>query len=383
MKIANICLCGPYNDGFSYQDNYLPKYHKRLGHEVWLIASEWAFNDKGEMVISDETEYDNNDGVHVIRLHSKFGKLGSFLRLYPDIVKTIERIKPDVLFIHGCSFWSIRRLVPYLKRNRTVVYVDNHADYSNSARNWLSKNVLHKIVWRSCARKIEPYTRRFYGVLPARVDFLKELYGLPADKCELLVMGADDDAVKAAARPEVRKSIREKYGIAADDFLIMTGGKIDLFKTQTILLMQAVQQIKDPKVKLIVFGSVVPELKEKVAAVADGRKVQYIGWVKSDDSYPLFAAADLVVFPGRHSVFWEQVAGQGIPMLVKDWAGTHHVDMGGNVRFLKQDSSEEIEKMLTEIINDPEEYQKMKDIAVGIASKQFSYSNIAKNSIEQ
>lgn len=383
MKIANVCLCGPYNDGFSYQDNYLPKYHKRLGHEVWLIASEWAFNDKGEMVISDETEYDNNDGVHVIRLHSKLGKLGNFLRVYPDIVKTIENIKPDILFIHGCSFWSIRKLVSYLRKNRTVVYVDNHADYSNSARNWLSKNILHKIVWRSCARKIEPYTRRFYGVLPARVDFLKELYGLSAEKCELLVMGADDDAVKAAARPEVRKSIREKYGIAADDFLIMTGGKIDLFKTQTILLMQAVQQIKDPKVKLIVFGSVVPELKEKVAALTDGRKVQYIGWVKSDGSYPLFAAADLVVFPGRHSVFWEQVAGQGIPMLVKDWAGTHHVDMGGNVRFLKQDSSEEIEKMLIEIINDPEEYQKMKDIAVGIASKQFSYSNIAKKSIEQ
>lgn len=73
--------------------------------------------------------------------------------------------------------------------------MDNHSDFSNSARNWLSKNVLHKIVWRTMAKN-RTICKKFYGVLPARVDFLIDVYNLPKEKCELLVMGADDDLVK-------------------------------------------------------------------------------------------------------------------------------------------------------------------------------------------
>ena len=146
------------------------------------------------------------------------------------------------------------------------------------------------------------YTKKFYGVLPVRVDFLKDVYGLPADKCELLVMGADDELVEKAKTSGARERIREQYGIKEDDFLIMTAGKIDQWKTQTLLLMQAVQNIKKGHVRLIVFGSVTQELMEQVKALADGTKVQYIGWVLSKDSYDDFEAADLVVFPGRHSV---------------------------------------------------------------------------------
>jgi len=261
------------------------------------------------------------------------------------------------------------------------VYVDNHGDFSNSATNWFSRNILHKIIWRHCAHKIEPYAKKFYGVLPVRVDFLRNVYKLPHDKCELLVMGADDSEVEAADKPEIRKEIRSQYGLKDDDFVIMTGGKIDAFKTQTLLLMEAVQKIDREDVKLIVFGSVTQELKEKVNALADGKKVQYIGWVQAKDSYKYFAAADLMVFPGRHSVFWEQVVAQGRPMLCKEWPGTTHVNVNGNVRFLTQDSTEEIRTEIEKLL-DPQEYQKMYDLAQK-ARSEFLYSDIARRSIEE
>lgn len=162
----------------------------------------------------------------------------------------------------------------------------------------------------------------------------------------------------------------------------MTGGKIDAFKTQTLLLMEAVQKIDHPKVKLIVFGSVTKELMDKVQALLDGVKVQYIGWIDAKNSYEYFAAADLVVFPGRHSVFWEQVVAQGIPMLVKDWPGTHHVDVGGNVDFLHDDSVEEIEKKLQNLLEHPEQYAQMKRVAMEKGRSEFLYSEIAKRSIQ-
>ena len=57
----------------------------------------------------------------------------------------------------------------------------------------------------------------------------------------------------------------------------MTGGKIDLAKTQTLLLMKAVGQMYEDRFRLIVFGSVVEELKEELSSLVDGKKVQYIG----------------------------------------------------------------------------------------------------------
>ena len=146
--------------------------------------------------------------------------------------------------------------------------------------------------------------------------------------------------------------------------------------------MEAVHRIAREDVRLIVFGSVTPELKEKVAALADGTTVQYIGWVQAKDSYQYFAAADLLVFPGRHSVFWEQAAAQGIPMLVKEWPGTKHVDVGGNVRFLTRDSAEEIEGEIRLLLEQPQTYESMKAAARQEGMKTFSYREIALRSIK-
>lgn len=381
MKICHLCLNGPYNEGWNYQENLLPKYHAKQGNDVYQIVTPYMW--KGtELVLSEEKKYTNNNNVNIIRCKVKRGKIGGTrFNRYPELKQMLKEIRPEILFIHDVQFLDIVVVAEYLKEHSDcIAYADNHSDFSNSARNWISKNILHKIIWKNMAKIVAPYIKKFYGVLPARVDFLTNIYQLPKDKCELLVMGADDELVKTAKHSESREKIRKKYGISTDDFLVMTGGKIDAFKTQTILLMQAVRKSKNSKLKLIVFGSVAPELQEQVHGLADGEKVQYIGWIDSKDSYFLFAAADLVVFPGRHSVFWEQVAGQGIPMLVKYWEGTTHVDCGGNVEFLYEDSEEEILEKVEKIAI-PERYFLMKKIAEK-SSTNFMYSTIAKKSIE-
>lgn len=384
MKIVHICLGAFFPDGYSYQENMLPKFHRKAGYDVEVIASLQTFDKNGKTAYYPEAkQYVNENDVLVTRLDYKRPyRIYRIFRRFVGFSQALEKAKPDIIFIHNVQFADIRVVIDYVREHRNVkVYCDNHADFSNSATNWVSKNLLHGIVWKHCAKRIEPYTKKFYGVLPARVDFLKNVYGLPPEKCELLVMGADDDAVKKADRPEVKKSVREKYHIADDDFLVMTGGKIDAFKTQTLMLMDAVNRIDNEKLKLIVFGSVVPELKEEVERRCSGR-VQYIGWQKAEDSYPLFAACDLACFPGRHSVFWEQVTGQGIPMLCKKWDGTTHVDLGGNVVFLENDQTEEIEKRINELLEDKACYGKMKTVAVDNGMKVFSYCEIAKRSIE-
>ena len=66
--------------------------------------------------------------------------------------------------------------------------------------------------------------------------------------------------------------------------------------------------------------------------------------------------------------------------MVKDWPGTHHIDLGGNVKYLEEDTVEEIETKLKEIIKT--DYERMKYVAQEKAMKEFSYMEIAKRSIE-
>lgn len=381
-KIVHIMLAGPVTDGWTYQDNLLTKYHQRLGYEVTMITSQWVWGENGKLEKFERTDYINENDVKVIRLpiegKDEFSR--KFKRYY-GLYAAIEGETPIILFIHGVSFCDVKTVVRYIRSHSDVrVYVDNHSDFSNSGTNWLSRNVLHKIIWKHNAQMLLPYTEKFYGVLPARVDWLVDMYGLPKEKCELLVMGGDDEKIDKAQNEKKIRKLRQRYGIDNDDFLIVTGGKIDSAKKQTLLLMKSVQEIDDQRIKLIVFGSVDDDLMEDVKELSDGSRVKYIGWIRGAESYQYFAAADLAVFPGRHSVFWEQVVSQGIPLVCKYWEGTTHVNVNNNAIFIMNDSVDTIKEIITNLCEE-NKYIELKKNAIK-ASNEFRYSNIAKKSIE-
>lgn len=382
MKIVHVCLCGIFTDGLSYQDNLLTKYHVKAGYEVTVITSQWVYANEG-IIKSSDTNYFNADGVKVIRLPIKGDKHFYYrLKKYIGVIDAVSKENPDILFIHGCQFLDILSIAKYLKHNKIKCYVDNHADFSNSATNFLSRHILHGVLWRYCAHKILPYAEQFYGVLPARVDFLIDVYRLPKEKVELLIMGVDDELVAKIENSDVKNTVRENFNIAPEDFLIVTGGKIDMAKRQTLFLMEAVKKINDERVKLVIFGSIEKEIEDKVFQMCDGKRIQYMGWADNEMAYSLFYAADLVVFPGRHSVYWEQVVGLGKPLIVKYWEGTTHIDIGGNVVYLYEDGVDCVLRQLIQIVESKELYENMVRSAQGKGKQEFYYSNIAKKSIK-
>lgn len=379
MKIVHLALNGAVTPGFNYQENNLSKFNYLDGHDTYILASKWIYNQEGVLVYDERDAY-VYEGVKYFRFDIK-GKndYGRRLKRFAGVYRKLCEIQPDILFCHSCSFVDTKVVAKYMKKHPgTKLFVDNHADFSNSARNFLSRTVLHKIIWRHYAQKLVPYAEKFFGVLPARVDFLRDVYKIPQNKLELLVMGADDEIVEETKKAS-KDDLKEKFGIADNDFLIVTGGKIDAAKTQTLLLMDAVKKLGRADVKLIVFGSVSEELKDEFNRRLDDG-IRYAGWLNSRDSYRYFDMADLVVFPGRHSVYWEQVVGLGKPMIVKHWAGTTHVDIGGNVRFLYDDSVDEIYGILKELVENGEELERMRQSAEN-GMKFFSYRAISRRYI--
>ena len=375
MKILHICM-SQYSDGWSYQENLLAKYHLQAGHEVYLLTSEYCFCE-GALVRDEKTSFQDVNGVFVTRLTRYPTPIARKLPRYRGFYQKIKEIAPDLIFSHGCQYRDLGAVVRYVKGHpETRLILDNHADFSNSARGFLSKYILHGLIWRHYAKRAERVAEIFYGVLPARVDFLQKVYAIRAEKTDLLCMGADDELAQKALNGAKNGLLRAELGFSAEDFLLVTGGKIDPAKRQTLTLMRLVAELPDPRVKLLVFGSVDPTLKEEFDRLCNDR-VRYIGWVSPDETYRYFALADLAVFPGRHSVLWEQVAGMGIPLLVKHWEGTTHVDVCGNADFLQDDAPA---TLLAALQGSIEHHEKMKQAAAQ-AAKAFSYRHIAARSL--
>jgi glycosyltransferase, family 1 len=386
MRILHLCLAAFYIDNYGYQENLLPRMHKQQGHQVLIVASTETYVDNKKLGYINPSEYINEDGIPVHRLpYVKWLPLSIIkrLRYYKGVYEELERFHPDFIFMHDAQFGSINAVVEYMKLHPNVrLNIDGHTDLINSARTFVSRNILHGIFYKRCLKKIEPFTNHFFGTLPNRVDFFKDVYGMPENKVKLLVMGADDSLVKKAKETNQRKAIREKYGINNDSFLLVSGGKFTKDKFDILKVMDAVKELSNLfDVKLLIFGSIGDEetFKTQFLSKCDDKTIIYVGWIKGNESYNYFEASDVVVFPGLHSVLWEQAVGQGKPCIFHKIVGQTHIDLGGNCLFIRQSTTEEIKQLIKEIM---ENYEKYNDIAQNKGLKVFSYYQIAKRSLE-
>ena len=164
--------------------------------------------------------------------------------------------------------------------------------------------------------------------------------------------------------------------------MVVTGGKINSNRPETIELMKAIVDCKFEKIKLLVFGVVDSAYKAQFDALCADKKITYIGWLSPEQTYECIAASDLVVFPGLHSVMWEQAVAQGVPCIFRKIVGFDHVDIGGNAYFCEDVSEDGLTKALDDIFGSKMLYTGMKEAACKSDRKKFYYSQIARKCIE-
>lgn len=358
MKILHTCLAAFYIDNYSYQENILPKLHKNLGLEVSILASTETYSNNIEITYLPQSSYNNENEISVTRIsYVKWLPLAIVkkLRIYKGINKVLNDFKPDIIFLHDCQFLSINSFVNYSKKNKVLIYVDCHTDLINSGRSWISENILHKIIYKYCVKTIEPYVKKFYGTLPLRNDFLEKVYGVSKSKIELLPFGVDDSLFDWNDVDKIRNQMRTQLKISENDFVLITGGKID-FRKNIHKLLEAfnnlVEKKFDLKLKLIVFGKPTIEMKEIINNLIKNSNIIYIDWLASKEIHRYFLASDLAIFPGTHSVLWEEAVGLGIPCVFLKWPGIEHVDLGGNCIFIDSSESKIIQSTVENIISE-------------------------------
>ena len=147
MRILHCCLANYYIDDYGYQENILPRMHKLQGHEVAILASIETYIDNKVLGYVKQSSYYTKDGIPITRLpyfRCIPHMLAKKLRIYQGLYEAIESFAPDILFLHDCQFLSIRKIALYARKHPNIkIYVDSHTDLKNSAKGWLSMNILH------------------------------------------------------------------------------------------------------------------------------------------------------------------------------------------------------------------------------------------------
>lgn len=380
MKIIHVAPNAPYEEGWSYQENLLPKYQAKLGHQVILVVSTQRHHQPEQGCCSFE-DYQSDDGYRVIRqpIHLfPLPFLGRTLQ-HLEIYDLLCREKPDVIFHHGLISPSVRQAVRYKKHINPdcVILQDNHMDYNIGFTADCLKGRILKLIYRRLYRSTDRYINKVYGVTPWRKDYARDIFGVPEEKLDILIMGADDERLDFANRDRYRSELRQQHGIREDDFLIVTGGKIDQ-KKKIHLLMDAVKELEG--VKLLICGTATEDFLEQYQSHLNPNVID-AGWIPSQQLYGYFFASDLAFFPGQHSVLWEQACASKLPCVFGKWEGMDHVNNGGNARFLDCNTPEQLRDMILQLRFTPE-YQEMLAAARSDKTDIYLYSRIAEKSLE-
>lgn len=322
-RIAHICLCGQYLDGWGYQENILSRYLVKAGCDNHVIASANDFpsylpESAVSAIKAMGTEYDC-EGSHIHRIRTF--AMTSSVEFSRELTATLERIRPDVIFHHDVVFSTLPAVSRYAHRSGAVLMVDNHADELNITANRAWRWLYHKLLNRAACAVAGRDVAVYYGVTPGRCSFLEKYYHIPSSKISFLPIGADVDAAAGIAP---REQLRVQYGISGDAFVVVSGGKMSVSKG-TSDLVTAVGSLREEglDVELLLFGQFEDDESREAASGKEYVHVQ--GWCDRRKTLELLKLSDIACWSVQHTTLIEDAVSVGTPLLLKETPSTSHL----------------------------------------------------------
>ena len=87
-----------------------------------MITTDHCFHEGEWGLCQTESDYINPDGVHIIRLPFAFRipyKINKQIGIFKGFYPLLEKIQPDVIFVHNLQFQDIRKVAKYKKNAGT------------------------------------------------------------------------------------------------------------------------------------------------------------------------------------------------------------------------------------------------------------------------
>lgn len=377
-RILHLCLSNFYIDGYSYQENELIRQHVSERHDVLVLASTETISENGQLTYVDPAEYVGKEGATVRRLpYRKWlpHKVMRKLRMHPGVYREIERFRPDVMLFHGTCGWEVRTAAQYARDNRPVRYlIDSHEDAHNSAKNFVSRDLLHKRYYGPLLRSAVDAAESILCISLETIDFVRNMYGIAPEKLEFFPLGGHPLSEEDYYRE--RSEWRRKLQLDDNHIMFLQTGKFGKAK-RLLTSLRAFTATPDPAFQLILSG-VIPkdgEESEIRRLIDSDDRIRFLGWNSGEDMRSLMAACDVYLQPGSQSVSMQNSMCQRCAVIV-DNVKSHQPFVDGNGYFTQ--GGQDLEQIFSDISVRKASLPRMQVRSHEIALVSLDYAKLAQ-----
>ena len=378
-----------------YQEYYLAKKHKDMGHDVCVIASDLLYPFRNIEAMLKEARAKNTsrkrkagfsivDGTKVYRL-KHFFEYSDFI-LARGLKSTLSKIKPDIVFAHE-SRQGLPALATFYKNKIGYkLIVDQHDFYHKIPNHPLWKNILRFLDYFLFRKFIVDYSLskadKIIAVTQESKNFLIKTHKMNPKKISVVPLGVDTGFFNFDSKARI--NIRKKFKITNEDVVLVFSGTI-VRRKGIELLLEAFSEIKNKSVKLIIVGSgdaaYMQELKNLTEKLSINNKTIFTGFVKKNEVKNFFSAAELGVWPGNNSVSIMEAMACKLPIVIVDLQLSHLVSYNNGFKF-PQHNKEKLKAALEKLIHDKNLRLKMGNNSFNVIKKYYSYDTIAKRFLD-
>lgn len=380
MRILHCCLAAFYIDGYNYQENVLPRISKEKGHDVLIIASTETYVGNTSLGYVAPSDYITEYGVPIKRLpykHIVSHRISRKIRKYIGLYDAIERFAPDIIFSHDISYASVIDVVEYVKNHPNVTFLaDTHTAAYNSGLNWMSLNILHRLIYKRYIGKTIPYLKKYYYIGPAERDFSVINYGVPEGVMEFLPLGGI--IPDAATYMRQREKFRREFGVAEGELLLVHSGKL-VAEKKTVELLRAFKKVESMRARMVIIGSIPKDTETEILSMIEtDERVEYVGWQQSDFLLGCLCGADLYCQPGSVSATLQNAICCRAAVMARPVDAYKMLDKGN---FFWVEKEEDIENVLRAVCENPQVVIDAKKASVVCAKEYLDYYQMERKII--
>lgn len=387
MRIISINV--HYQDGLGYQDYYLGKSWKAMGHDVHFISSDWHFDypdyDSVKHIIGDKYvgvgTFINEYGVPVHRLKATTRKQTGLMWLRGFEEKLLE-LKPDIIISHGVfTHQSIRLLYLKNKLNCPIVF-DDHTTI-NVLRQSLGSKLVFTLFRKFFAQKMIEVAYKIVGISDSCTGVLNKTFGLKGDKVVMIPLGTDTNLFKQDS--DLRKKYRSFLGVSDETIVVLYTGKIYEDK-RVDLLVDALNDetvTKNRNIVIHVVGVISAGYKvyfeEKLKT--SKHKVIYRNAVSQQELPEIYNGADISVWPAHTTTSTIDASACGCPIICSDYMKERYSNDNGF--GIKEGDINELKVALKELIKNKSLREEMGGRGKKLIEDTLSWNKIAKQFIDK
>lgn len=389
MKIVHLSLVGyPFIKSWGYQENELIKQNLLDGLDVVEITRLELGSYEQYLTQEEKDEHRKysvyKDGLTVHRISFKKTipkAINMKIRFYKGLGILLAIEKPDIIVAHDFQFASFKEVILFKKNNPKVkLYVVLHAEPVNSAHKFISKFILHKLIYKKYIFKKQQYIDKYLYLGIYNKEFGEEMYGLDSEKMEYYPIGGH--ILTPNEKERLRAINRKNLNLKDEDIFLVHSGKLDTLK-KTSMVLDALEEVNSEfgdKLKLIIVGKI-PEGADKLKAdIKANKNVLFLGWKSAQELREIIASCDLYVQPGTPSSTFQTAICAGTPVIYDSEFKSYAPIVGNNGFGIK--TKEDLVTAFEKICLDASLVRVMSGEAYKTAFEVLDYRKLAKKLYE-